>query len=98
MQTVCREFRPFPGVRIELTTKSIDAVLAGITNSYGIIRGATACLAFIGDMDDPHVQEKVGYTGEGIILEATANGLNTCWISGSFDRTAASYLTGITKN
>ena len=98
MQTVCREFRPFPGVRIELTTKSIDAVLAGITNSYGIIRGATACLAFVGDMDDPHVQEKVGYTGEGIILEATANGLNTCWISGSFDRKAASYLTGITKN
>jgi hypothetical protein len=98
MQTVCHDFRPFPEVRIELITKSIDAVLAGITNSYGIIRGATACIVFIGDMNDPHVQEKVGYTGEGIILEATANGLNTCWISGSFDRKAASSLTGIAKN
>jgi hypothetical protein len=98
MQTVCQEFKPFTGVRIELITKSIDAVLAGITNSYGIIRGASACLVFIGDMDDPHIQEKMGYTGEGIILEATANGLNTCWISGSFDRKAASSITGIAKN
>jgi len=98
MQTVCQDFRPFPEVRIELITESIDAVLTGITNSYGIIRGASACLVFIGDMNDPHVQEKVGYTGEGIILEATANGLNTCWVSGSFDRKAASSIIGIAKN
>ena len=98
MQTVCRDFSPFPGVRIELITKSIDSVLAGITNSYGLIRGATAFLVFIGDMNDPHIYEKVGYTGEGIILEATAKGLNTCWVAGTFDRRAASASIGIAKN
>lgn len=30
------------------------------------------------------MQEEVGYTGEGIILEATALGLNTCWVAGFF--------------
>lgn len=98
MQTVCHDFKPFTGVRIELITKSIDSVLAGITNSYGLIRGVTAFLAFIGDMNDPHVYEKVGYTGEGIILEATAKGLNTCWVAGTFDRRAASAIADIAKN
>ena len=35
-------------------------------------------------MNSPFVQEEVGYTGEGIILEATALGLNTCWVAGFF--------------
>jgi len=35
-------------------------------------------------MNSPFVQEQVGYTGEGIILEATALGLNTCWVAGFF--------------
>jgi len=35
-------------------------------------------------MRAPSVQEEVGYTGEGIILEATALGLNTCWVAGFF--------------
>ncbi len=41
-------------------------------------------IAFIRDMNSPFVQEEVGYTGEGIILEATALGLNTCWVAGFF--------------
>ncbi len=35
-------------------------------------------------MASPHVQEDVGYTGEGVILEATALGLGTCWVAGFF--------------
>jgi hypothetical protein len=35
-------------------------------------------------MDSSLVQEAVGYTGEGIILEATALGLGTCWVGGYF--------------
>jgi hypothetical protein len=31
-------------------------------------------------------------------LEATAHGLNTCWISVSFDRKAASSIISIAKN
>lgn len=59
-------------------------VFKGFLGSYGKVKGAPAFIAFIGSMDDPHVQEEVGYTGEGIILEATALGLNTCWVGGFF--------------
>ena len=98
MQTSCNDFRPFPQARAELVTRSADLVLGGLKGSYGIIQGASTFIAFIGEKDDPHVKEKVGYTGEGIILEATARGLSTCWVAGSFRRGAASTLTGISKN
>ena len=35
-------------------------------------------------MDAPNVQSITGYLGEGVILEATALGLNTCWVGGFY--------------
>jgi nitroreductase len=49
-------------------------------------------------MEDPAVQEKVGYTGEGISLEAEALGLGTCWVGGFFRPTVAAQLTGTAGN
>lgn len=98
MHRVCQDFKPFPQARAELVTQNVEPILSGLRGSYGLIKGATALVAFIGDTSDPHVQEKVGYTGEGIILEATARGLNTCWVAGTFQRKATSSLLGITPN
>ena len=84
LDTLCNQFTPFPHARSRLVTKSVDNVFKGIIGSYGKIKGAPAFFAFIGDMNSPFVQEEVGYTGEGIILEATALGLNTCWVAGFF--------------
>ena len=96
LQTVCGEFRPYPQARAELITKSPDEVLRGVVASYGKVKGAQALIAFIGDIDDTYVNEKVGYTGEGIILEATAMGLGTCWVGGSmfFRRGLAESIVG----
>jgi nitroreductase len=41
-------------------------------------------------MDAARVQEAVGYTGEGLVLEATALGLATCWVGGLFKPRAVS--------
>jgi len=49
-----------------------------------MIQNAPAFFAFIGDMSGDHIQEKMGYTGEGIVLEATALGLGTCWVALSY--------------
>ena len=98
LETVCREFRPFPQARAELVTQSPDKVFKGAIGPYGKIKGAPAFIAFIGNMDDPHIQEKVGYLGEGIILEATAMGLNTCWVAGFFRPKVAASLVGTSKN
>jgi hypothetical protein len=100
LQTVCGEFRPYPQARAELITKSPDEVLRGIVASYGKVKGAQALIAFIGDTDDTYVNEKIGYTGEGIMLEATAMGLGTCWVGGSmfFRRGLAESIVGAGKN
>ena len=92
LDKVCNQFVPFPHARSRLVTESADSVFKGIIGSYGRIRNASAFIAFIGNMSDPLVQEEVGYTGEGIILEATALGLSTCWVGGFFRAEIAASL------
>jgi nitroreductase len=98
LRDVCREFRPFPEVRADLVTESPDRILRGAVGPYGKVQGATALIAFTADMRDPYVQEKLGYTGEGIILEATAMGLGTCWVGGFFRPKVAARVVGIARN
>ena len=89
LTAACNEFRPFDTARAVLTEHS-ENVFKGIIGAYGKVRGAPFFIAFIGDTGDRYVQEKVGYTGESIVLEATALGLGTCWVGKSFDRGIAS--------
>jgi hypothetical protein len=94
LTVTCNEFRPFDTARAVITECS-QKVFKGIIGAYGKIRGAPFLIAFIGDTNDPHVKEKVGYTGEGIMLEATALGLGTCWVGKSFDHIIASSFAAI---
>jgi nitroreductase len=85
---VCRSFRPFPEVEAVLVNRPVDKILTGAIGPYGKIRGAQTFVAILGKSIGLHVAEKAGYTGEGIVLEATACGLDTCWVGGSFRREA----------
>ena len=71
LRIACSTFRPFTEVRAVLVTHSADEVFKGIVSHYGKVKGAPAFIAFIGNMKDLHVQEKLGYMGEGVVLEAT---------------------------
>ena len=73
------------GVKILFVPHDPDKVLKGVIGSYGKVKGAPMFAAFIGDTNDPLVQEKTGYFGESFILEATALGLGTCWVGGFFN-------------
>lgn len=73
-----------PGARANISHENIEGVFHGLIASYGQVTGATAYTAFIGDMKDPNVYEKVGYVGEGVVLEAVALGLSTCWVGMTF--------------
>ncbi len=84
VEKVCREFRPFAEARAELVRFRPDQIFRGLIGQYGRVNEAPCYAAFIGDLSSPHVQEATGYTGEGIILEATTLGLNTCWVGGFF--------------
>lgn len=94
LQQVCAQFVPFPAVRCVLLDHSADSVFRGAIGPYGKIKGAPAFIAFIGSSKDPFANERLGYTGEGIVLEATALGLSTCWVGGFFRAEEAAALTG----
>ena len=98
LDTVCKRFMPFPSARSCLVTESVKGVFRGIVGSYGKIKDAPAFIAFIGNIDSASVQEEVGYTGEGVILEATALGLNTCWVAGFFKPESVASVVEIKSN
>lgn len=72
------------GLRIILVQKEVDEIFTGILGSYGKISGAPAFLAFLGREDLSYMEERVGYGGEAVILEAAALELGSCWVSGTF--------------
>jgi nitroreductase len=90
---VCNDFRPFPEAQAILVNQPAEKILTGAIGPYGKIRGAQAFAALLGS-PFPHIEEQVGYTGEGIALEATACGLDTCWVGGSFRPGAVAPIAG----
>jgi len=98
LYSICENFRPFPEARAVLCNQSPEDVFKGAVGKYGKIKGASCFVAFIGKSDFPHVNEKVGYTGEGIILEATAMGLSTCWVAGFYRPEIAAEIAGVGFN
>jgi nitroreductase len=85
LQMFTRSFKPFPCVRLELCKGSIDNVFKGAIGSYGKVKDPPAYMVMIGNTSDPNYEEKTGYVGEALILEAVSMGLATCWIGGFFN-------------
>ena len=80
------EFRPFDDARVALVREVPAAFFTGLIGSYGKVTDAPSALVFIADGSSATGPEHCGYIGEGVVLEANALGLDTCWISGSFSR------------
>jgi hypothetical protein len=97
LHEVCSGFKPYSGVRVEFIDQPPDDIFANALGFYGNIKGAPAFLAFIGDTSDPHMQEKVGYTGEAAVLEATSLGLGTCWVALTYNARAVKSLVKLDK-
>lgn len=98
LQTVVEAFRPFKETRAVLINQSPEDVFKGVMGSYGKVKDAPAFIAFIGNTKDQHIHEKIGYLGEGIILEATALRLGTCWVGGMFRPEVATRLARTQQN
>lgn len=69
------------GLRIQLVCPTVSP-FAG----QGRLEGARDYLLFAGPAEDPDLEEKCGYWGEELVLTATAMGLGTCWVGGTYDR------------
>lgn len=54
---------------------------------YGRLKNCKNYIALIGKKDNS-LDEKVGYNGEKIVLKAQELGLNTCWVAGTYKKSA----------
>ncbi len=81
----CEGFRPYGDARVVVIPEPSSDIFTGIVGSYGKIRGALHVIAVIADESHPTSHAHAGYMGEAAILEATALGLDTCWVGGFFD-------------
>jgi nitroreductase len=88
IERLCLDFRPYPASRAVLVRRPPEEVFRGLIGSTGSVSGAGLYLAFIGEEGKAGTEEGIGYTGEGVILEATLLGLGTCWVSGFFRASA----------
>jgi hypothetical protein len=98
LHAACADFKPYPGARAVFVSEPPDDIFANAMGFYGNIKNAPSFLAFIGDMSDLNVQEKMGYTGEGIILEATSLGLGTCWVALTYNSKSVSPMIKLAGN
>lgn len=78
---------PF-GVKIRVQTVEKETAANGEKlGTYGVIKGAKLYLG-VTVPDKPHAMEAVGYDFEKLVLYAASLGLGTCWLGGTFNRSA----------
>ena len=93
----CAESAPFPAeiqIRLLETKPGTDTEKLG---TYGVIRGAQTFLG-VTVKNTETAPEAVGYTFEKLVLHATAMGLGTCWMAGTFNREQFAGLLGVKED
>jgi len=79
------EYNQKAGLNMQLVVNHNEA-FKGLLKSFGIFSGVLNYVGMIANREDEHSQEKLGYYGQLIVLQATEMRLGTCWVSGTFDR------------
>lgn len=92
LQALATDFRPWNDARCVVVREAPPALFTGIVGAYGRVSGAASALVFLAAVGSPTAQEHCGYTGEGLVLEASARGLATCWVGGFFSGNVARQL------
>ena len=72
------------GLNIQLVTNDYEA-FSGFMAHYGHFKGVSNYIALVGK-DDRHLEEKVGYYGERVLIKAEELGLNTCWVALTYSK------------
>jgi rhodanese-related sulfurtransferase/nitroreductase len=73
------------GLNIQLICDEKDCFKSFLA-SYGRFKNVSNYIALVGKAADKELDEKAGYYGMRIVLEAQSRGLNTCWVGGTFSK------------
>lgn len=82
---LCEEETPFPAQMQMCLLETKQGTKTEKLGTYGVIHGANTFIG-ITVKDTETAMEAVGYTFEKLVLTATAMGLGTCWLAGTFNR------------
>lgn len=74
----------FEDVRVDVIHGVPDGFFSGIVGSYFEIRNAPSALVFSRVGRSDRARWHAGYLGEALVLDATARGIATCWVGGSY--------------
>ena len=85
-----------PKIRVQFIERE-TAANGEKLGTYGIIKG-TGCFLGVTVPDDEQALEALGYDFEQLVLYATSLGLGTCWLGGTFNRSAFTAAMEIKEN
>ena len=85
IQEIIDECNKESGLNIQLIRDDPDCFNTFLAH-YGKFKNADNYIAIIGNKTDPDLDERAGYYGQRIVLNAQMLGLNTCWAAGSYGR------------
>lgn len=80
---------PFADVAIEIINDVPDGFFKGIIGSYFRVDDAPSAIVLSVSGEDQNRYWHLGYIAEALVLEATARGVASCWVAGSFSREVA---------
>lgn len=90
IQVLINQYNREQRLNIELVVNGENA-FNGLRKSYGMFSGIKILIVLKGDADVACVEEKLGFFGEYLVLEATRQGLGSCWVGGTFDRNSKAF-------
>lgn len=87
INSIIQKINDESGLNIQFRTNDKDT-FANYKLHYGKIYDCANYIALIGNKNEKNLEEKVGYYGEKIVLEAHELGLNTCWVGAGYSKSS----------
>ena len=95
ISALAQEIAIFDDVRVDVIHGVPDGFFTGIIGSYFPVTGAPSAIVFSRVDGTPRERWHAGYLGEALVLEATARGIATCWVGGSYSAGVVKETTGL---
>lgn len=85
LETLIRECNEESGLHIQLVLNDAECFRTLLAH-YGWFENVNNYVAIVGSKELPDLEEKGGYYGQKVVLAAQQEGLNTCWVAGTYKK------------
>lgn len=85
LEALIRKCNEESGLHIQLVLNDAECFRTLLAH-YGWFENVNNYVAIVGSKELPDLEEKGGYYGQKIVLAAQQEGLNTCWVAGTYKK------------